>query len=437
VSRAAATFARAIREALARNPRVHAWQVRSVRRSGFQTYLVQVQTEAERHVESEVHEVVVFVKNGELLGRASVSLGAGDEHHLAPRIDDAVFMAGLGGDAPWSLPKAEAWPHVELFDAALAGNRARSTAHSLVDTWRAAVSERAAVRPSSMELFCGQEATTLENSAGLVAHASATRISLLTLLLASGDHLAERESWEERRRAQDLDVRAITRQVAEEALDLTHAIPPPSGNYPVVIDANEITALLSPIQANASAESLYQKSSRFEPGKPLPIKDDGGEPFTLISNAVAPYGLTSYAFDGNGVAGRRIEIVKDGVLTQPWATKQFADYLKTSPTGGFGNWELPAGKTPLDDLLNSGERVLMVRNFSWLTPEAGRGNFGSEIRLGYLYERGVRTPIKGGTVSGNVFAALGTARYAKETVFRGDYIGPAAVRFEGLTVAGK
>jgi hypothetical protein len=39
-------------------------------------------------------------------------------------------------------------------------------------------------------------------------------------------------------------------------------------------------------------------------------------------------------------------------------------------------------------------------------------------------------------VSGNVFAALGTARYSKETVFLGDYLGPAAVRFEGLTVAG-
>jgi len=430
------TIARSIRETLARNPRVHAWQVRTVRRSGTQTYLVQVETEAERRVDNEVHEVVVFVKNGDLLGRASATLGAEHPNEIARRLDETVFMAGLGGDAPWSLPKAEAWPHVEVHDPALAGNRAQSTARSLAETWRSVVHERAAVRPSSMELFCGEEAITLENSAGLVASTSATRVSLLTLLLASGDHAAERESWEERRRAKDLDVRAIANQVAEEALDLTHAVRPPSGQYPVVIDARELTALLTPIQANASAESLYQKSSRFEPGKPLPIESNGGEPFTLISNAVAPFGLTSYAFDVNGVAGRRIEIVKDGVLAQPWATKQFADYLKTSATGGFGNWELPPGKTPLEDLLKSGERVLLVRNFSWLTPEAGRGNFGSEIRLGYLYEKGVRKPIKGGTVSGNVFKALGTARYSKEAVFRGDYLGPAAVRFEGLTVAG-
>jgi predicted Zn-dependent protease len=66
----------------------------------------------------------------------------------------------------------------------------------------------------------------------------------------------------------------------------------------------------------------------------------------------------------------------------------------------------------------------------------GRGNVGSEIRIGYLYEKGVRRPVKGGTVSGNVFDALGTARYSKETVLRGDYFGPVAVRFEGLTIAG-
>jgi predicted Zn-dependent protease len=83
-----------------------------------------------------------------------------------------------------------------------------------------------------------------------------------------------------------------------------------------------------------------------------------------------------------------------------------------------------------------GERVLYVRSFSWLTPDFARGNFSSEVRVGYLHENGRRTPVKGGSVSGNVFKALGAARHARETVFRGDYLGPVAVRFEGLTVTG-
>ena len=115
-----------------------------------------------------------------------------------------------------------------------------------------------------MELFCGEEWTTLENSAGLVGRTRTTRVSLLTLLLARGEHAAERYSWDERRRAADLDVGALVHRVAEEARDLTRAAAPPSGQYAVVIDADEIPGFLAPIQNNASAESLYQKSSRFE-----------------------------------------------------------------------------------------------------------------------------------------------------------------------------
>jgi len=43
------------------------------------------------------------------------------------------------------------------------------------------------------------------------------------------------------------------------------------------------------------------------------------------------------------------------------------------------------------DLLH-GDRVLYVRSFSWLTPDAARGNFSSEVRLGYLYENGMGVP---------------------------------------------
>jgi predicted Zn-dependent protease len=436
VSETGTPLGRTVRAMLAQHPKVGAWQIRSVRRNGYQTYLVQTELETDRYTEGETCEATILVKNEALLGRAVVTLGPGDESRLSRRIDDAVYMAGLGGDAPWSLPEAGEWPRVETHDPTLSGTRARATSREVAEAWRAAVRQQKGVRPSSMELFCGEEVVSLENSAGLVATASATRISLLTLVLADGEHPSERYSWEERRRVADLDVREVVRRAAEEAADLTRATAPPSGQYAVVIDAEEMPAFLDPVQANCSGESLYQKASRFEIGKPLPIESKGGEPLTVVSNAVVPYGLSSYAFDGTGVAGQRVELVKDGVFARPWATKQYADYLATAPTGGFANWELPAGKTPVADLLAGAERVLYVRAFSWLSPDGSRGNFASEIRLGYVIEKGARTPVKGGTVSGNVFAALGTARYARETVFRGEYMGPVAVRFEGLTIAG-
>jgi len=433
---AGATLATSLRSALARESRIRAWQIRHTRSAGLQTYLVRTELESQRRIESETVEATVFVTNGDRVGRAVMTVVPGGEGGLVRRVEEAVFMAGLGGDVPWSLPAPAAMPKVEAFDPALAGDRARDTSRAIADAWRAEATSQPGVRPSSMELFCGEEWITLENSAGLAAEWRSTGVSLLTLLLADGGKPSERMTWEQRRRVADLDVRAIVKHAAGEARDLTRATPPPAGQYPVVIDAEEIAALLGPIQLHSSGDALHQKSSRFELGKPLPIENKGGEPLTVYSNAIAPFGLASYAFDGTGVPGRRIEIVKDGVFASAWATKQQADYLKIEPTGGFSNWELPAGKTPLAELTRGDGPVLYVRNFSWLTPDQARGNFGSEVRVGTLYEKGSSRPVKGGSVSGNVFAALGTARWSKETVFLGNYMGPAAVRFEGLTVSG-
>ncbi len=433
---APASPAAALRAALERDTRVRAWQIQRVRREGFQTYLVRTETETERRTAGETIEATVFVANGDRLGRATVTLSPGDGAGVAERVEAAVFMAGLGGDAPWTLPAAGPVPAVAAFDPALAAGRARDTARAIAAAWRAEAVAHAGVRPSSMELFTGEETLSLENSAGFSGEWRATRVSLLTLLLADGGRPSERYSWEERRRASDLDVPRIVARAAEEARDLTRATPPPSGRYPVVIDAEEVAAFLAPIQQHSSGDALHQKSSRFEIGKPLPIESKGGEPLHVASNATLPFGLASYAFDGSGVAGRRVEIVKDGVFAHPWAGKQQADYLKIEATGAFSNWELPAGRTPLAELTAGDGPVLYVRSFSWLTPDQARGNFGSEVRVGTLYEKGERRPVKGGTVSGNVFAALGTARWSRETVFLGNYSGPEAVRFENLTVAG-
>jgi PmbA protein len=155
----------------------------------------------------------------------------------------------------------------------------------------------------------------------------------------------------------------------------------------------------------------------------------------LASNPALPYGLGSYSFDGDGVSSRRVEIVRDGVFANPWLTKRYADYTKRPPTGAFGNLEIAPGSTSLEDLLRDGP-VLYVHRFSWLTPDGMRGDFASEVRIGYWYENGERRSIKGGSVAGNLFTALGSARFSKETVFLGDYVGPKAVRFEGVTVTG-
>jgi predicted Zn-dependent protease len=429
----------ALRAALEKHPKVEAWQITHARQSGLQTYLVKTETETVRRTDGETFNAVLFVKNGDRLGRSSLSATPADLPNIAKRVDDCVFMAGLGGDAPWTLPATAtaAAPSLETFDRALDGDAAAATARTLTEAWRAAIRAEQGATPSSMELFCASTRTAFENSTGLRAETTHTRVSLLTAVIAKrGERANESVSFEERRRAADLDVARIVRDAADEARDLTQATLTPSGAVPVLIDARDMAALFSPLQTNASGQTLYLKSSRFEVGKPVPMEGAGGEPLTVVSNALVPYGLSSYAFDPDGVPGQRAEIVKDGVFVRPWATKQFADYIGVAPTGAFANLEIIPGKKSFADLTAGDGPVLHVRNFSWLTPDTARGDFSSEIRVGYLYENGKRRPVKGGSVSGNLFRSLGSAHYASDRVFLGDYLGPSAIRLEGLSVVG-
>lgn len=435
--RAGQAFADRIAAALAKHAGVSAWQFTHGRQQGLQTYLVRTEPETVRRTDGETFNAVVFTRNGEKLGRSTLSLTPADAANLEQRIDACVFMAGLGGDEPWALPARAALPPLEAHDPALGSARFAETSRSLTNAWRAAIGRAKDATPSSMELFCAEAWTRIRNSAGLDIESRATRVSLLTIVLAQhGGRANESVSWEERRRAADLDVATIVADAAEEASDLTRAEVTPSGPVPVLIDAREMAALFSPIQANASAQGLYQKSSRFEIGAPLPISGSGGDPVHVYSNAIVPYGLSSYAFDGDGTAGRRTQLVKDGVFAQPWATKQFADYLGVEPTGAFANMEIATGSKTFAELTQDSGPVLHVRNFSWLTPDQARGAFGSEVRVGYLYRNGRRTPVKGGTVAGNLFEALGSARFSSERVALGSYLGPSAVRLEGLSVSG-
>lgn len=427
----------ALRAALEKHAKVAGWRVQRVTTSDRQTYLVKTEPESHRHTMGETVTLTVFTRNGDLLGSAAITLRPEERDRFAARIDEAVFMAGLGGEAPWAQPGPGQAAQVELADPALGGAAARATARAIAERWRAAVLRAKNARSSSMELFCATSTVSLETSTGFAAAYEASRLSLLTIMLArSGEREAESISWEERRRAADLDVAQVVADAADEAFDITRAELPPSGTYPVLIDAGDMGAAFGPLQANAGAQSLYSKSSRLAVGERLPMEGAGGDPITVISNAMLPYGLSSYAFDPDGIPAQRVEVVKDGVFVRPWATKQFADYLGVEPTGAWGNLELPAGTRPFAELTAGDGPVLHVRAFSWLNPDQARGDFASEVRVGYLYRNGRRTPVKGGTVSGNLFKALGSAKFSREVVQRGSYFGPAAVRFEAMSVAG-
>jgi predicted Zn-dependent protease len=128
--------------------------------------------------------------------------------------------------------------------------------------------------------------------------------------------------------------------------------------------------------------------------------------------------------------------VDNGILRAFWGPSRYAQYLGIPSTGEFGNLELAAGSHPFSSLASDTGTYYHVVSFSAMSPDPITGDFVGEIRLGYEVNKGVASPIRGGSISGNLFAALATVSLSSETILLAGYHGPRAARFESITVAG-
>ncbi|HMB71390.1 MAG TPA: metallopeptidase TldD-related protein [bacterium] len=417
---------------------VSAWVIRKNRTVQRQRYLLRDGTESERNVEDATITVTIHHVDDAGQGEAQFTV-PDDGRPPDPRlIEDAVFRASLQGNPPYTLPEPGQLQNVERKDPALAGE-VRAALDDVQERAFAALAGERDIRLSACEIFASRSESEIRTSAGVQAQSEATSL-LLELVVLAGRGLEETESYGSYsvRRLSDLRVEEIVATHARRARETLRAELPSTRTGPVVLSDGSFTPLLGPFVFATSGDSLYRKMTTFSPGDPLlgkrPIL---GDPLSLSSDATLPYGSESTPFDPEGLALRRVPAIEGGNFREILAPKRYADYLSVPPTGGWHNRVLAPGTAKAADLLAPSDGpVLHVVEFSWLNPDNVRGGFATEIRLGYEISPSGTRVIKGGSLSGNVFDAFANVRFSAESELRGRYSGPAALRFEELSVTG-
>jgi PmbA protein len=272
-------------------------------------------------------------------------------------------------------------------------------------------------------------------SAGAAAenHASQYVIDIV-LLAGEGPKEAERHVTITRRRFQDLNLSKALAREAECAVDRLSAGLPTPGATPVVFGPHGMGEVIDFLVSATSGQAIYRRESSLKVGRPIFREGSSrGEPLILELNALFPFGPKSYRIDEEGVAGRNVRVIDDGVLITPHAGPQYAHYLELpGPTGAPGTPQMPPGRQ-LEKSLRSGSYLEIVE-LSALWPSLASGRFSAEIRFGYEVRRGSKRPVAGGTVSGNIFEALASARYSKEVGLHDAYVGPNLMRVETLRI---
>lgn len=416
--------------------------VEAVRQAGFeeyvitrqekrerQRYLLRDRSESERTVESEQYEVTLYADyraaDKKYRGSYFFILKPGED--LKAYLEAAEVGIRLVKNRPYELVAPEAYPVVETFD-----ERCRKYGEVFDDLGGiiARTANADGVRLSSAELYLTETATELYTSTGIDAGKKKTTITVdVTLLSADREPGAETHFHCTRRRVGDL---ALERRIDSHRVyvrDMAHVEVPPSGPATVVMPLDDVYALFSPLIFHTSARARDFGVNRIRLGDAL----EGCERLSIISDGLIPYGLFSGAFDEEGIKGQVSAVIENGRFGKYWATKQYADYVGVDPTGAFRNLVL---KTAAPQDIGTDDFVRIVQ-FSDFSIDAMTGDFVSEIRFGYHHQGPAVKPIKGGSVSGNLFRALPQMILGGATVFEGNYSGPSLVAFRGLTVAGR
>jgi predicted Zn-dependent protease len=316
-----------------------------------------------------------------------------------------------------------------------AADVANEVGATIVDT----VKKQGGTELSMSEVFCDFRRVQLRNSLGLERTKEDTNVYTEYVLLAAGRGNEELEVYQSKRARTVADM-ALAEQVegdivsAREAKD---AVLPESGTCDVVLTGGAVEELFDAFVAHATGSSKFEGWSRFNEAAPI-LAASSGDRLTIASDPTVPGGLGSYAFDDVGVAARQVACVVDGVFQARSADRRHACWLGVPTTGAWGNTVIASGPSTEAELLARAERPLYVLSrFSQLSPHATSGAVSGEIRFGHRIDaNGARTPVRGGSLSANVFEAFARARFSKERAVRGRLIGPRSVRLDGVQITG-
>ena len=248
------------------------------------------------------------------------------------------------------------------------------------------------------------------------------------------------------RHASDLESpQKIGRTAGERAVERINPRKVTTRKVPVVFDPRVAGSLVSHLASAANGASVARKTSFLRDKMGQKLFADG---IRIIDDPLRKRGLRSHPFDGEGVAGKKLALVDDGVL-RSWildcstarelgliTTGHASRGVSSTPSPGASNLHLEAGT------LSPGALIADIKDGFYVTDLIGMGvnmvtGDYSRGASGFWIENGKRTyAVSEVTIAGHLLDIFRTLTPADDLEFRYGINAPT-VRLEGLTVAGQ
>jgi len=268
----------------------------------------------------------------------------------------------------------------------------------------------------------------------------------MTAIAGEGTGMERDYDYSSVRHAADLESpEKIGRTAGERAVERLNPRKVTTRKVPVVFDRRVAGSLVSHLASAANGASVARKTSFLRDKMGGKLFADG---IRIIDDPLRLRGLRSHPFDGEGVAGKKLVLVDDGVL-RSWildcATARELGLVTTGhasrgvssvPSPSASNLHLEAGKLSPEELIADIQDGFYVTDLIGMGVNMVTGDY-SRGASGFWIENGQRTfAVSEVTIAGHLNDIFRTLTPANDLEFRYGINAPT-VRLEGLTVAGQ
>ncbi len=232
------------------------------------------------------------------------------------------------------------------------------------------------------------------------------------------------------------DAESVGRTAGERAVRRLGAKRLPTGEAPVLFEANVAASLLGHFVSAASGSSLYRRSSFLLDRLETPIFSPVVE---LLEDPHRPGEMASGYFDAEGVATRARRVIDAGVLKGWFLSSYSARKLGLETTGNAGgnhNLLLTPGELDFEGLVRRMDRgflvtELMGQGVNPVTGDYSRGASGFWVEGGEL-----RFPVEEVTIAGNLLDMFrGIVAVGNDVLVRGSKHS-GSILVDRMTIAG-
>jgi PmbA protein len=246
--------------------------------------------------------------------------------------------------------------------------------------------------------------------------------------------------------ASDLDAPdKIGRTAGERAVARLNPRKMSTRKVPVVFDPRVAGSLVGHLAGAINGAAIARKSSFLRDKMGTKLFADG---IRIVDNPLRKRGLRSRPFDAEGIAGRALAVIDDGVL-RSWlldcatarelgliTTGHASRGVSSTPSPGATNLHLDAGTLTPAQLIGDIEDGLYITDLIGMGVNGVTGDY-SRGASGFWIENGERTfAVSEMTIAGHLFDIFRSLTPADDLEFRYGTNAPT-VRVEGLTVAGQ